>query len=124
MITIECECIAESPIWSTFNLRMLRSVPGKAPSVIYVEQRRFNGPANLLDVKIIISNFMHSFGDLITDRPAADDSVDAARYRWLKEKNEAALAHIAWRVPEACADEVNGKGGIDAIVDAARGARK
>lgn len=52
--------------------------------------------------------------------PSAD-AMDAARYRWLKEANPAALATIAWRVPEACADAVNQRS-VDEAIDAARAA--
>jgi hypothetical protein len=43
-------------------------------------------------------------------------SKDAARYRWLKERNRDALAHIAYSVPEAC---VFAPAGVDDAIDAA-----
>lgn len=43
--------------------------------------------------------------------------ADAARYQWLKEKDDGTLCAIAWRVPAACKF-----GEADAAIDAARGA--
>lgn len=133
MITLECERLTSSPDEAVYHLRLFRSTAGKMTSMVIEGERQYYAPPVQLDTCQVMQDFlqqMPSRGIPLIDRVDNDsDTADAARYRWLKERNAAALACVAWRVPTAAEAfmDVGAKtpdsSTIDNIVDTARGVK-